>query len=111
MRIDPSAGRSTFVLVSVSKSRIDPAQRLVARQRRDHSPQLRAALPARERDAERAQVSADRLELADDCARVRGAVAAFHELAEALERLARVDLCGCRRRENRPCVLAYLVQV
>src|ERR687889_1445945 len=109
MRIGPSPGSSTFVFVSVSKSRIDPAQSLVARQGRDHGPELRPALLAGESDAQCAQVPADRLELAHEGARVEVAVAAFDELTEALERLARVDLDRRGRRQDCARVFARFV--
>src|SRR6185312_6942362 len=101
MRIGPVSGSSTFVLVSVSKSRIDPAQGLIARKRGDHRPELRTALLSRQRDAQRTEVAADRLQLAHERACIRIAVAALEQLAEPLERLRRIDLCRCRRLEDR----------
>src|SRR5436853_3660769 len=95
------SGRSTFVLVRVSKSRIDPAQRLVARQRGDHSPELRPAFLSSQRDTQRTQVPADGLQLPDERARVDTAVRALEQLAEALERLGRIHLDRLRRGENR----------
>src|SRR6478672_10018909 len=98
IRIGPLSGSSTFCLVSVSESRIDPAQGLVAGQRRDHRPQLGSALLSGQRHAQRTQVAADGLQLTDESARVDGAVAALEQLAKALQRLPRVDLRGSRRR-------------
>src|SRR4051812_19037988 len=77
MRMRPSPGTSTFVLVNVSESRIDPAECFVARQRRDDGPELRAALLSRERHAQRAQISADGLQLPHERARVDVAVASL----------------------------------
>src|SRR5579885_3878451 len=59
-------GSSTSDLVYVSKSRIDPPQRLVARQGHEHRPELGAAVAAGERPAHPAQVAAGGLQLADD---------------------------------------------
>src|SRR5215210_580850 len=64
-----AAGRSTSDLVYVSKSRIDPPERLVARDGGDDSPQLGAAVAAGQGAADGAQVPADRLQLADDLLR------------------------------------------
>src|SRR3954464_9250056 len=90
MRIGPGGGGSScLVRVSVSESRIDPPQRLLPRQRGDHRPQLRAALAARKREAQRLQVPADRLELAHDLLGVERPVRALDELAEARERRRR----------------------
>src|SRR5579864_7191580 len=92
MRIGPgAAGSSTSWRLSVSKSRIDPPERLAALQRGEHRPQLRTAFAAGEREAQRAQVAADRLQLAQDLARAcrvepfRGGGA---QLAEAFKREA-----------------------
>src|SRR5437764_10425282 len=82
-------GSSTSDFVSVSKSRIDPPQGLVARQRGEHRPELRAALAPCQHAAYRAEVAADRLQLAHDRLRrvpVQWAVAGEPQLAEALQR-------------------------
>src|SRR5829696_8390972 len=71
MRTGPGGGgRSTSDFVYVSKSRIDPPERLVTRNGRDDSPQLRAAVAAGQGAADRAQVPADGLQLAHDRLRV-----------------------------------------
>src|SRR5919199_5830854 len=85
------AGSSTFVFVSVSKSRIDPAERLLAWKRGDHGPQLRTALLTRQRETQRAQVPADRLQLAHDAAGIDAPVRTLEQLATTLQRLGRVD--------------------
>src|SRR5881392_2080264 len=94
MRTGPLSGSSTFVFVSVSESRIDPAQRLVTRQRCDHRPELGAALLPGQRHAQCPEVAADRLQLAHERARVEISVAALEHLAEPFQRLGRVDLSG-----------------
>src|SRR5215213_8240780 len=63
-------GRSTSDFVYVSKSRIDPPERLGTRNGRDDSPQLRAAVAAGQGAANRAQIPADGLQLAHDRLRV-----------------------------------------
>src|SRR4051795_9887415 len=57
MRTGPGgAGSSSSRRVRVLESRIDPPQRLVARQRRDHGPELGTALAPGERETQRTQV-------------------------------------------------------
>src|SRR5262249_46274489 len=89
MRTGPGGGgSSTSDFEYVSKSRIDPSKRLLSRQGGEHRPELRAALPPRERAANGMQVAADRLQLAQD--RPGGvlveAVRPQAQLAEPLER-------------------------
>src|SRR3972149_11432882 len=82
-------GSSSFFRESELKSSIDPAQRLVAGEREHDRPELRPALGAREREPKRAQVAADRLELAQDLLRRQRrevAVRALAQLAEARQR-------------------------
>src|SRR3954468_4844327 len=111
MRTGPVPGSSTFLFVSVSESCIDPAKSLVARQRRDHRPQLGPALLPGQRDAQRAQVAADCLQLAYESACVDVAVRALEQLAEPLEGLGRRALRRRRWRENCLCVRAHFVEV
>src|SRR6478672_4457977 len=111
MRIGPLSGSCTFDFVSVSKSCIDPAKRLVARQGRDHRPELGPTFLAGQGHAHGAQAAADGLQLAKERARVDVAVAALEQLAKALERLRRIALDRARRREDRPRVRPRLVQV
>src|SRR5436305_5092768 len=96
MRIGPGGGGSSrFARDAVSYSRIQPPQRLVAVERGDDRRELGAFLAAGQCDAQRAQVTADRLQLAQERARrlvVDPAVRALAQLAEARERLRRVDL-------------------
>src|SRR5947209_16122876 len=96
MRIGPGGGGSScFRRVAVSYSRIEPPQRLVAVERGDDRRELRALVAARERDAQRAQVAADGLQLAQERARrlvVDAAVRALAQLAEARDGLVRVRL-------------------
>src|SRR4051794_21860897 len=90
MRIGPGgSGRSTTLRCRVLESRIDPPERLDAVELGEHAPQLGPLLGARERAAQRAQVAADRLQLADELARLRlvqPLARALAQLAEALER-------------------------
>src|SRR3954447_27021698 len=65
-------GSSTSDFVYVSKSRIDPPQGLLARQRSDDGPQLGPAVAAGERAPDGAKVPTDRLQLAHY--RLRGAL-------------------------------------
>src|SRR4051794_32014948 len=98
-------GSSTGPRVKVSESRIDPPERLVAVERGDDRPELRAALLSAQRDAQRTEVAADRLQLADERAGLRlveplrGASA---ELAEALQG----QRSGNRDGRHRPNLLA-----
>ncbi len=86
------SGSSTFVFVSVSKSRIDPPERLFAGQRGDHGPQLGAALTPGQRDAKRTQVTAHRFQLSNERAGVHASVRTLEQLAKAFQRLGRVGL-------------------
>src|SRR3954447_24669807 len=91
MRTGPGgSGRSTSDLVYVSKSRIDPPERLVARHRRDDSPQLGTAVAAGQRPPDRAQAAADCLDLAHDRLRIvlgKRRAGSVPQLAEPDERL------------------------
>ncbi len=87
MPIGPGgAGSSTSCLVRVSESRMHPPQRFVGGQGGDDGPQLGAPLGPGEREAERLQVAAHRLQLADEVLAVEPARA---QLGEALERRTR----------------------
>src|SRR3954469_10672174 len=91
MRTGPGgSGRSTSDFVYVSKSRIDPPERLVARDGRDDSPQLGTAVAPGQSAADRAQVAPDGLDLAHDRLRVvlrERRSRAVAKLAEPVERL------------------------
>src|SRR3954471_21825973 len=95
------SGSSSLRRESELESRIDPPQGLVARERGDDRPELGTALAAGQREPQRLQVAADRLQLAHD--RTRGvlaepAVRALAQLPEALERRHRLrgDVRGLR---------------
>src|SRR5919204_5003630 len=101
------SGRSTLDFVRVSKSRIDPAQSLVARKRRDHGPQLRPAFLPGQRDAQRSEIAPDGFQLAHERARVDAAVRAqqrdaVEAFAERRRRLA-VSI-GTLGLANGPCL-------
>src|SRR5579862_7272565 len=107
-------GSSTSDFVYVSKSRIDPRQRLVARQRGEHGPELRPAVASGERSSHSAQVAAHGLQLAHDLLRallVETAVRGRPQLAEALERRPFVGERHSRSLEDRLRERARLVQV
>src|SRR5437867_12806654 len=99
MRAGGSGSASTR-RVSVLESRIDPPERLLAWQRGDHRPELGPAFAPGEREAQRAQVAADGLELADELPRVGAAIGTVDELAEARQRLRRGQPRRLRRRED-----------
>src|SRR5579864_4912044 len=112
IRIGPGGGGSSSSRrVSVLCRRTDlaygPAQQFVPRERGDHRCELGPALAAGEREPERLQVAADRLQLAHDRARLDPGL---DELAEAAERLRRVDI-HLFRLEHDPCVVARLGEV
>src|SRR6185437_3894078 len=86
---------------------ISAREQLLARQRRDHGPELGPTVAARQREPNRFEVAADRLQLAQDPARID---AAFDELAEPLERLRRIDL-NVLRLEHLLRVLTRFAQV
>src|SRR5918999_6448098 len=88
-------GSSTCCRVEVSYSRIDPPEELLARQRRNDGPELRAALAAGQCEAQHPEIAADGLQLAYDRLRV-GAVRA--QLLEAVEGRLRVVAEGHRLR-------------
>src|SRR5215211_7096938 len=74
IRIGPGGGGSSrFERVKVSYSRIEPPQGLVARQRGDHRSELRPPLPTGQREPQRPEVAAGRLQLAHE--RLRRVVA------------------------------------
>src|SRR3954447_8590728 len=85
-----AAGRWTSDFVYVSKSRIDPPERLVARHGRDDSPQLGTAVAAGQRPPDRAQAAPDSLDLTHDHLRIvlgKRRAGAVPQLAEPDERL------------------------
>src|SRR3954447_19306411 len=90
------SGSAAIRRVSVSESCIDPPQGLLAVERGELRPELATVLGAGERAAQRPQVAADGLQLAQERARrwrverLRGAGA---QLPEALQRQGRH---GCR---------------
>src|SRR5260221_14786619 len=83
------------------------SQELVPRECGDHGPKLRSAFPPGEREAYGLQIAADRLQLAHHRASVESA---FDELAEAGQRLRRVDV-DVRGLEHLRRILAGLGKV
>src|SRR5215211_4493323 len=114
IRIGPGGGgRSRFERVNVSYSRIKPPQGLVGRQRSNYRRELRPALTPGQREAERAKVASDRLELAHERLRIvvgERPVRACAQLAEPFEGFRRVNPRR-PRIEHLPCVLARLDEV
>src|SRR5437868_7200513 len=96
-------GRAGFAGTAVSS----PAQELVPRQRSDHRGQLGAALAAGESEPQGLEVAADRLQLADDRARLDARLDQVAKAAEGLRRF-HVDVV---RLEHDVRVLARLGEV
>src|SRR3954468_16323773 len=90
MRTGPgTSGRSRFERVSVSESRIQPPHRLIAIERGDDSRELRTAIAAGQRNAQRAEIAADRVQLAHERLRrvvVETVVRTFAQLPKTRQR-------------------------
>src|SRR5476649_2949657 len=98
MRTGPGAGgSSTSDLEKVSKSRIDSPQRLISRERCNHGPELGPAVLPGQRASDRAQMTADGLQLTDDLLR-RIFVELTTPLSQLPETLERLTLIGQRDR-------------
>src|SRR4051812_20472396 len=116
MRIGAGGGGSSkSPRVYVSKSRIGPPQGLVLRQRLEEGGELRPAVASRQRQPQRLEVAADRLQLPDELARgivIEAVACAPAKLLEADERRPRVwgQLRGLGL-EHLTRELASLVQV